>query len=74
MSNTHNRYFRRLSRKAKVSAKSVGRIWVEETSSMIEEGFNQNNPKFIQILNDRVKMRLNLENDDVFLDKFKKFL
>jgi len=74
MSDVRDRYFRRLSRKAKKSSREVAGIWVEETSLMIEEGQDKKNPEFIRELNDRVKVRLGLSSDNSHLDKFKKFL
>jgi len=74
MSKAHERYFRRLSRRAKIPAKEVSKVWDDFTTKLIDEGFKQNDPKFIQILNSRVRVELEIESNNICLDKFKKFL
>ncbi len=74
MFQSQERYFKRLSRKAKVPAKLVSKIWEGFIEELIEEGYDKNNPEFLQILNSKVRGELKIESDESSLDKFKKFL
>jgi hypothetical protein len=74
MFQSQERYFRRLSRKAKKPAKLVGEIWNGFIEEMIKEGLDKNDTQFLQILNEKVRKELNIESDESSLDKFKKFL
>jgi len=74
MFQSQERYFRRLSRKAKIPAKLVGEIWNGFIEEMIKEGLDKNDTQFLQILNEKVRNELNIESDESSLDKFKKFL
>ena len=74
MFQSQERYFRRLSRKAKVPAKKVAEIWDHFMEELIREGIDKNDTKFIQLLNHKVRNELQIESDESSLDKFKKFL
>jgi len=74
MFQSQERYFRRLSRKAKVPAKLVSKVWNGFVEEMLKEGMDKNDTQFLQILNEKVRMELNIKSDDSSLDKFKKFL
>jgi len=74
MFQSQERYFRRLSRKAKVPAKLVAKVWDGFMEELVQEGLDKNDAKFIQILNQKVRAELKIESDESSLDKFKKFL
>ena len=74
MFQSHERYFRRLSKKARVPAKMVAKVWNDFHQEMIKEGLNKNDSNFLQILNEKVRDELKIKSDDSSLEKFKKFL
>ena len=74
MFQTHERYFKRLSRKAKVPAKMVAEVWNNFHEKLIDEGFDKNDSCFLQLLNEKVRGELNIKSDESSLEKFKKFL
>jgi len=74
MFQSQERYFKRLSRKAKVPAKLVAKVWEGFIEDLIQEGFDKSNPEFLQMLNEKVRSELKIESDDSSLEKFKKFL
>jgi len=73
MQHAYKKYFKRLSKKAKIPSKEVAKIWEKFSDQLEEEGYARDN-KFFQMLNERVQEELEIKTNLDCLDKFKKYL